>query len=103
MAEQDIEIVAEDLSIPWEIVFLPSGDLLVTERAGVIKRIGSNREALVVEGVSHVGEGGLLGLTLHPDFENNRYLYLYKTSVIDGLKPGEQIFIDIPPWAKKRK
>jgi len=26
-----------------------------------------------------------------------------KTSVIDGLKPGEQIFIDIPPWAKKRK
>ena len=26
-----------------------------------------------------------------------------KTSVIDGLEPGEQIFIDIPPWAKKRK
>ena len=26
-----------------------------------------------------------------------------KTSVINGLEPGEQIFIDIPPWSKKRK
>ena len=26
-----------------------------------------------------------------------------KTSIIEGLRPGEQIFIDIPPWANKRK
>ena len=26
-----------------------------------------------------------------------------RTSIIDGLRPGEQIFIDIPPWANKRK
>ena len=80
VAEQDIEIVAEDLSIPWEIVFLPNGDLFVTERAGTLKRIGSNREVLVVEGVSHIGEGGLLGMALHPDFDRTQWLYLYFTT-----------------------
>lgn len=84
VAEGDIEIIAEDLSVPWEIVFLPSGDLLVTERAGTIKRIGSNKETLVVEGVSHIGEGGLLGMALHPDFERTRWLYLYLTTNKEG-------------------
>lgn len=80
VAEGDIKIVAEGLSIPWEIVFLPNGDLLVTERAGTLKRIGSNREVLTVEGVSHIGEGGLLGMALHPDFERTQWLYLYFTT-----------------------
>ena len=26
-----------------------------------------------------------------------------KTAIISGLKPGEKVFIDLPPWAKKRK
>ncbi len=38
---------------------------------------GENQSASRAE---HTGEGGLLGATLHPDFENNRFFYLYKTT-----------------------
>ncbi len=75
----DIEIVAENLEIPWEIAFLPSGEALVTERPGRLLKIGANREAIPIEGVAHTGEGGLLGMALHPDFTRNNLLYLYRT------------------------
>lgn len=77
-------VFAENLQIPWEIAFLPDGDVLITERTGVLKRIGENQESYNVQDVYHVGEGGLLGLTLHPDFAENRYLYLYLTYQENG-------------------
>lgn len=72
--------LAENLVIPWEVVTLPGGDLLVTERGGRLVRIGKDEAYQEVEGVAHIGEGGLLGMALHPDFETNRYLYLYMTT-----------------------
>ena len=40
-----------------------------------------------IEGVEHVGEGGLLGMALHPQFSENRWIYLYLTTNIgNGLK-----------------
>jgi glucose/arabinose dehydrogenase len=76
----DIEIVAQNLDIPWEIAFLPSGEMLVTERPGKLLKIGQDKTVIEVSGVRHVGEGGLLGLALHPDFANNQLIYLYLTS-----------------------
>ncbi len=73
-------VVAHDLTIPWEIAFLPDGDLLVTERSGRLKQIGKKTLALEIDGVAAVGEGGLLGLVLHPDFFSNHWLYLYYTT-----------------------
>lgn len=78
-----IEIVARRLDIPWGIAFLPKGDLLVTERSGQLLRIGDNEQTFTINGVRSVGEGGLLGLALHPDFEQNNWIYLYFTT--DGL------------------
>lgn len=75
----NFEVIAQDLIIPWEIVFLPEGDLLITERSGFLKRIGKMNRSYQIEGVYHVGEGGLLGMALHPNFEKNRFLYLYFT------------------------
>lgn len=75
-----IDVIANNLSIPWEIAFLPSGEFLVTERGGRIVRIGEDRDVIEVEGVVGRGEGGLLGLTLHPDYENNNQIYIYKTT-----------------------
>ncbi len=75
------ELVAENLDIPWEIRSLPDGDILVTERPGTLLHISEDSEERIeVEGVRHVGEGGLLGMALHPDFEQNRWLYLYMTT-----------------------
>ena len=79
----DVEVIATDLQIPWEIVFLPNGDLLITERTGQLIRLESpsgERIVHVVEGVQPIGEGGLLGLALHPDFEDNALIYLYLTT-----------------------
>ncbi len=78
--EKDIEIIAENLQIPWEITFLPDGDLLVTERPGILKRIGKEMRAYTIEGVLHIGEGGLLGMALHPRFSENQWIYLYLTT-----------------------
>jgi glucose/arabinose dehydrogenase len=79
--EENIEIIAEDLKIPWELVFLPNGEMLVTERAGKLIKIGKERRLISqIEGVEHAGEGGLLGLALHPEFDKNKWIYLYFTS-----------------------
>jgi len=79
------EIVAEGLKVPWEIKFLPDGEMLVTERPGNLVRIGEEKKTIKVEGVESRGEGGLLGLALHPDFEQNQFIYLYFTSGINGM------------------
>ncbi len=77
---KDIETIVENLHIPWEIVFLPSGEMLITERPGNLLKIGGDKKVIQIEGVYHKGEGGLLGLALHPKFNENNILYIYSTS-----------------------
>lgn len=72
--------VADGLQHPWSIAFLPNGDMLITERPGRL-RIVRNGKLLPdpVPGVPPVraqGQGGLLDVVPHPDFANNRLLYL---------------------------
>ena len=76
-----IEIVATDLNIPWEMVWLPDGTTLITERPGQLVQLGTDGEVRRVDvpRVSVLGEGGLLGMTLHPEYEDNNWLYLYRT------------------------
>jgi glucose/arabinose dehydrogenase len=81
---ESVEVLAESLNIPWEVVELPDETLLVTERPGELVRIYPNtQERRAISGVAHVGEGGLLGMALHPDFITTRWLYLYLTSQSD--------------------
>ncbi|MGD8744317.1 MAG: PQQ-dependent sugar dehydrogenase [Candidatus Woesebacteria bacterium] len=78
---ENIEIVAENLEIPWEMAFLPDGSMLVTERPGRLLKISTKTKIITeIEGVEHVGEGGLMGMALHPDFQQNRWIYLYFTT-----------------------
>lgn len=77
---QDVEVVAQNLEIPWDVALLPDGDLLVTERPGTLLRINEQtQEHISVSGVHHIGEGGLLGIALDPDFAQNSFIYLYHT------------------------
>lgn len=74
-------VVVQGLDIPWEVAELPDGSLMVTERPGQLRRIYWDKQVEVrVEGVVHQGEGGLMGLALHPDYENNGKLYLMMTT-----------------------
>ena len=72
--------VAEDIQHPWSIAFLPDGDMLFTQRTGEL-RIVRDGKLLPdpVEGVPEtrvINQGGLQEIALHPDFENNRIVYL---------------------------
>ncbi len=78
------EILVENLNIPWDIVFLPDGEMLITERPGVLLKIGKDKKIIQINGVRPIGEGGLLGIILHPDFKSNRLLYLYLTTQQGG-------------------
>ena len=78
-----LEVIAEGLTVPWEVLFLPDGEILVTERPGRVVLLPSG-QIFEVEAVSSTGEGGLLGAALHPDFASNNWLYLYQTTE-DGL------------------
>jgi len=75
-------IIASELEIPWDLAFLPDGRLLFTERpgrVGVIDREGKSSSVATISQVKHIGEGGLLGIAAHPDFNNNKYIYCYYT------------------------
>lgn len=82
---QKEEIIAENLMIPWEIAFLPDGQMVVTERSGKLLTVGVETKTIKeIEGVAHIGEGGLLGIAVHPQFEKNNYVYIYSTTVENG-------------------
>jgi len=76
--DYEIEVIGEDLEIPWSIAPLPDGRLLVTERPGRVILLDGG-EIRVLHDVEHVGEGGLLGIVTSPDFEQNRQVFLYYT------------------------
>ena len=75
-----VETIAENLSIPWSIDFASDGRIFFTERTGSVRVIvdGVLLAPILSLDVSG-GEGGMLGIVLDPDFENNNYVYLYYT------------------------
>jgi aldose sugar dehydrogenase len=75
-----IEAVAEGLSEPWGIGFLPDGRFLVTEREGRLKLFAApGAEPALVSGLPEVyaeGQGGLLGIMVPRDFVDSREIWL---------------------------
>ncbi|CAN0587115.1 PQQ-dependent sugar dehydrogenase [Marinobacter sp. M-5] len=75
-----LETIAEGLAHPWALAFLPDGSQLVTERNGQLRRIRDGKlQKVPIEGLPDLvvsGQGGLLDVILHPDFENNQTLFL---------------------------
>ena len=76
---QDIEVLVENLEVPWAIAFLPDGSFVFTERNtgnvyhyenGSAKNIGNLQS-------KWTGEGGLSGIAIDPNFDVNHYLYVY--------------------------
>lgn len=109
------EVVAEGLSYPWDISFLPGGDILVTERDGALRIIRDG--VLQEDGIDGVpesffaGQGGLLEVEITPDFPtSNEVILTYSsgnadqnhTAVFkarlegDALVDGETIFRSAP-------
>lgn len=75
-----LETVTEGLANPWSLAFLPDGRMLVTEREGrlrVISKTGEMSEPVAgLPEVSADGQGGLLDVALHPQFEATRLVFM---------------------------
>jgi len=72
--------ILEGLERPWSIAWLPDGSMLITERPGRLRIVRNGiLEPQAVSGVPEVlaaGQGGLLDVSLHPDFSSNNLVYL---------------------------
>jgi aldose sugar dehydrogenase len=75
----DVRKVTDQLKKPWGIATLPDGRFLVTEKEGSMRIVSTNGQVSEkIAGIPEVvtgGQGGLLGLTLDPDFATNRTVY----------------------------
>lgn len=109
-------IIASNLDTPWGIAVLPDGNLLVTERPGRVKLITTEGASVSIQLVQisqteEIGEGGLLGIALDPNFLTNNQVYLYYTYrensdvfnrvskflLADNALTNEQIVVDTIP------
>ena len=76
----DVLSVARGLEYPWGLAFLPSGEMLVTERPGRLRLVTATGElSAPLKGVPRVyagSQGGLLDVAIDPDFASNGFVYL---------------------------
>ncbi len=80
----ETEVVVEGLEHPWSVAWLPDETMLITERPGRL-RVARNGELNPepVDGIPDIyvdGQGGLMDLALHPNYEVNGYLYFTYSS-----------------------
>src|SRR5690606_29047898 len=85
--------VTKGLELPWDLAFLPNGDMLVTERTAARLRIVRDG-ALDPEPVAGVleiytgGGGGLMSIAVHPRFEENGWVYFTYTKAAERGRRG---------------
>jgi glucose/arabinose dehydrogenase len=78
-----VQVLAQNLDVPWAIDIAEDGRLFFTERTGSVMVVDKNG-SLLSDPVAYInvmqnGESGLLGLVLHPNFTENHLLYVYHT------------------------
>ena len=74
-----LETISEGLNHPWGIAFLPSGDMLVTERSGTLNIITQEGQKTPIQGTPEVvakSQGGLLDVNIDPDYADNGWVYI---------------------------
>lgn len=84
----ELEVVTADLARPWGLAFLPDGRALITERGGRLWLVDLDSGKLRrIDGLPQItvgGQGGLLDVALHPQFADNRWVYLSYVAPLDA-------------------
>ncbi len=82
-------LFVDDMQIPWGLAFLPNGDLLITEKRGELV-LFKNKEKTQITNLPEIyvrGQGGLMDVALHPNYDKNGWIYLTYSSA-EGDKKG---------------
>lgn len=78
--EPDRRVVKQNLQHVWEMLWGPDDHIWFTERDGKISKMnpstGTTVFSATINDVVSSGEGGLLGMALHPDFLSNGLLFV---------------------------
>jgi glucose/arabinose dehydrogenase len=83
-----------NLSHPWSIAWLPSGEMLITEREGRLRRVSQDFKTIsapivgLPENLIASGQGGLLDVAVHPNYEKNGWIYL---AFVEGQAKGSSV------------
>ena len=98
------EVLTDDLEHPWGLAFLPDQRILITERTGRLRIFADGvLVAASVAGLPPIkqrGQGGLMGVVLHPEFMENQFIYLsysgsgkggHSTEVLRGKFDGKEL------------
>jgi len=76
------ELVVPDVDIPWGFDFLPDGTLIYTEKSGTLIHF-KDQKKITLKGLPKIkvqGQGGLMDIKVHPNFEKNKWIYLTYSS-----------------------
>ncbi len=81
--------IVKNMDILWSLDFLPDESLIFTERGGKVFIFNLGKDVVPkmlaeFSDVTSVGEGGLLGIAVHPRFTENNFIYLYHTYSKNG-------------------
>jgi len=81
-----VETVVDGLEIPWGMVFLPDGSILISEQDGKLILFKNGKKVFIedVPKVFYKNQGGLLDLTLHPDYKQNGWIYFSLSANIEN-------------------
>ena len=87
--ELKYELIVDNLEVPWSFVFLPDDSILILERKGELIHF-KNGKKLKIKNLPKIiskNQGGLLDIELHPDFHENKWIYISYSSSNDQ-NPG---------------
>ena len=84
-----IEMVVPELTNPWGLTFLPDGAMLITEKSGELIHFKDGTKTTITgtPEVSSRNQGGLLDISIHPDYKKNGWIYMTYSSV-EGNEEG---------------
>lgn len=81
-----VENIVDDLEIPWGMAFLPDGSILISEQTGELILFNEGNKTLIkdVPKVYNNNQGGLLDIELHPNYDQNGWIYFTYSSNIEN-------------------
>jgi glucose/arabinose dehydrogenase len=83
------ETVVDGIDIPWGMTFISETEMLVTEKSGILYHVldGVKSEISGLPEIYVRGQGGLLDITIAPDFETSKVIF-FTASSSDGEAAG---------------
>lgn len=87
--EYSAELYVGGIATPWGMDWLPSGELLVTDRSGILYKIVDGKLSevdisAIKEDIYAQRQGGLLDIRVHPDYESSGWIYFSYSSITGG-------------------